>query len=67
MKRNVIIHLCKLLGVALITLSAFSVFGYTNVYGEESIINTSSIVNVLKDIKLENYQNLGVIKMPVTE
>ncbi len=53
MKRNVILHLCKLLGVALITISAFSVFGYTNVYGENNVINTSSIVNVLKDIKLE--------------
>ncbi len=53
MKKNKIMHLCKLLGVMFITLSATIVFGYTNVYGEFNKLDSKSIASIVKDVKLD--------------
>ena len=47
-------HFIKMFIVMFVTISAFSVFGYTNVYGKNVINNSNSIVEVVKEVKVKS-------------
>ena len=47
-------HFIKMFIVMFVTISAFSVFDYTNVYGKNVINNSNSIVEVVKEVKVKS-------------
>ena len=52
MNKNVRLHFIKMLFVLVVTVLAISVFGYTNVYGQNILFDTNSVVKVVKDITI---------------
>ena len=54
MNKNVRLHFIKMLFVLVVTVLAISVFGYTNVYGQNIFFDTNSVVKVVKDITIKS-------------
>ena len=54
MNKNVRLHFIKMLFVLVVTVLAISVFGYTNVYGQNVLFDTNSVVKVVKDITIKS-------------
>ena len=54
MNKNVRLHFIKILVVFVVTVLAISVFGYTNVYGQDIFFDTNSVVKVVKDINIKS-------------
>ncbi len=60
MKKNIKKRFIKMLTVFVVAVASFSVFGYTNVYGQYNYYSNKAIVDVLQDVKLESEEASNV-------